>query len=140
MAAAVPPWRWCDRGGGGVAIVQGPPLPILADQGQQVGEAPGNVDLIGDGFALAVRGRAPPDSGLVVHKLKDAALVIVGSPRDLRRQGTPRDAAAPAERECIHFVLPRTGQVAPWPLTIDGQVVERTLPGAIRCADGSWGR
>ena len=98
-----------------------------------------NVDLIGDGFDLAVRGRTPPDSGLVARKLEDAELVIVGSPRYLRRHGQPRDAAALAQHECIHFELPRTGQVVPWLLALDGQVVERTLPGAIRCADDILG-
>ena len=98
-----------------------------------------NVDLIGEGFDLAVRGRTPPDSGLVARKLEDAELVIVGSPRYLRRHGKPRDAAALAQHECIHFVLPRTGQVVPWLLTMDGRVQERTLPGAIRCADDILG-
>ncbi len=98
-----------------------------------------NVDLIGEGFDLAVRGRTPPDSGLVARKLEDAELVIVGSPRYLRRHGKPRDVAALAQHECIHFVLPRTGQVVPWLLTMDGRVQERTLPGAIRCADDILG-
>lgn len=98
-----------------------------------------NVDLIGEDFDLAVRGRTPPDSGLVARKLEEAALVIVGSPRYLRRHGSPRDAAALAQHECIHFELPRTGQVVPWLLTIDGQVVERALPGALRCADDILG-
>ena len=98
-----------------------------------------NVDLVGEGFDLAVRGRTPPDSGLVARQLEDAPLVIVGSPRYLRRHGKPRDAAALAQHECLHFVLPRTGQLVPWLLTIDGRVVEHTLPGAIRCADDILG-
>jgi DNA-binding transcriptional LysR family regulator len=98
-----------------------------------------NVDLVGEGFDLAVRGRTPPDSGLVARPLEDAALVIVGSPRYLRRRGRPRDLAALAQHECIHFVLPRTGQLVPWLLKLDGQLVERTLPGAIRCTDDILG-
>ena len=39
-----------------------------------------NVDIIEEGFDLAVRGRTPPDSGLVARKLEDAELVIVASP------------------------------------------------------------
>ena len=98
-----------------------------------------NVDLVGEGFDLAVRGRMPPDSGLVARPLEDAGLVIVGSPRYLRRRGRPKDPAALSQHECIHFVLPRTGQVVPWLLKLDGQLVERTLPGAIRCADDILG-
>lgn len=49
-----------------------------------------NVDLIAEGFDLAVRLGQMPDSGLVARKLEDAALLLVASPAYLHRTGVRR--------------------------------------------------
>ncbi|MCW5661547.1 MAG: LysR family transcriptional regulator [Burkholderiaceae bacterium] len=94
-----------------------------------------NVDFAAENFDFAIRGRTPPDSGLVARKLEDAALVVVASPQYLRRRGTPRSVAALAGHDCIHFTLPSTGQIVPWVLRDGGTEVEHTGRGAMRCLD-----
>lgn len=94
-----------------------------------------NVDIVDEGFDLAVRGRTPPDSGLVARKLEDADLVIVASPAYLRRRKRPRTEQDLASLSCIQFLLPRSGQPVPWLLRRDGQDIEWLTSGPLRCAD-----
>jgi len=94
-----------------------------------------NVDFTSDGYDLAVRGRTPPDSGLIARKLEDAELVIVASPKYLRKRGTPRSVNALDGHECIQFALPSTGQVVPWLFLQAGENQEQFVHGAIRCTD-----
>ena len=103
----------------------------------QVQLANRNVDVVGEGFDLAVRGRTPPDSGLVARKLEDAELVIVASPRYLRRRGTPRSLQALEQHECVLFELPSTGMPVPWLLRDPrtGAEFEHTPAAAVRCSD-----
>lgn len=98
-----------------------------------------NVDFTDERVDLAVRGRTPPDSGLVARKLEDADLVIVSAPAYLRRNRRPRSLDDLAEHECVQFVLPSSGQPVPWLLSIDGQLVERQTQGRLRCADDILG-
>jgi DNA-binding transcriptional LysR family regulator len=83
-----------------------------------------NVDLIAEGFDLAIRGGELPDSGLVAHRLEDAAFCLVASPDYLRRRGAPADIAALATHAGIAFVLPSTGRVMAWRLREDGRDVD----------------
>jgi len=94
-----------------------------------------NVDVIDEGFDFAVRGRTPPDSGLIARKLEDAELVIVASPAYLRRRKLPRSEHDLASFSCIQFLLPRTGQPVPWLLRRDGRDFEWPTQGALRCSD-----
>lgn len=94
-----------------------------------------NVDLLEEGFDLAIRGRNPPDSGLVARKLEDAELVIVASPSYLQRHGRPRHAGDLDRHECIQFLLPRTGAPVPWVLKQGDGFVERATTGRVRCSD-----
>jgi DNA-binding transcriptional LysR family regulator len=98
-----------------------------------------NVDFTGEGFDLAVRGRTPPDSGLVARKLEDAALVVVASPEYLRRHRAPRTPDDLAGHECIQFVLPSSGQPVPWLLQRDGRISEHATLGRMRCAEDILG-
>jgi DNA-binding transcriptional LysR family regulator len=83
-----------------------------------------NIDFAEEGFDLAIRGRAPRDSGLVARKLEDAELVVVASPEYLRRAGkldTPDDLA---HHDCIQFELPSTGRNLPWQFKRDGEAFD----------------
>lgn len=79
-----------------------------------------NVDLVAEGFDLAIRLGHLPDSGLVARKLEDAALCLVASPDYLRRAGTPRSLEDLRQHACLPFVMPSTGRIAPW-VFHDGQ-------------------
>ncbi|MEE4409757.1 MULTISPECIES: LysR family transcriptional regulator [unclassified Serratia (in: enterobacteria)] len=73
-----------------------------------------NVDLVAEGFDLAIRLGDLPDSGLVARKLEDAALLLVASPGYLNRAGTPKTLEELERHICLPFVMPRTGRLAPW--------------------------
>jgi DNA-binding transcriptional LysR family regulator len=99
-----------------------------------------NIDFAADGFDLAVRGRTPPDSGLVARPLGSVELVVVATPQYLRRRGTPRTPEALHEHECILFCLPRTGLPVPWAFRDKGgQAFEITPPAAVRCTEDVLG-
>lgn len=83
-----------------------------------------NVDLIAEGFDLAIRLGQMPDSGLVARKLEDAALLLVASPDYVHRMGTPRTLEALQQHLCLPFILPRTGRVAPWVFRENGRDVD----------------
>ena len=90
-----------------------------------------NVDLLAEGYDLAVRGRAQPDSSLVARKLCDTELVVVATPDYLARHGTPRTPADLAAHDCLQFLLPRNGQPVPWLFRQDGRELELPTSGAI---------
>ena len=94
-----------------------------------------NVDIVEEGFDLAVRGRAQPDSRLVARKLEDADLVIVASPAYLRRRKRPRNEHDLTGHPCVQFLLPRSGQPVPWLLRRDGHDFEWPTQGPLRCVD-----
>lgn len=98
-----------------------------------------NVNFAEEGFDLAIRGRNPPDSGLVARKLEDAELVIVASPTYLRSHGRPRRAEDLGRHECIQFLLPRTGAPVPWVLKQGEGFVEHLTSGRLRCSDDILG-
>lgn len=98
-----------------------------------------NVNFAEEGFDLAVRGRNPPDSGLVARKLEDAELVVVGAPSYLRSRGRPRHLQDLERHDCIQFVLPSTGAPVPWTLKVDGRFIEHDTAGRLRCADDILG-
>lgn len=89
-----------------------------------------NIDFAEEGFDLAIRGRAPTDSGLIARKIEDAELVIVASPAYLRRAGkleTPDDLL---NHDCIQYALPSTGRSLPWLFNHEGETLERMTRGA----------
>ncbi|MFP5974995.1 LysR family transcriptional regulator [Enterobacter mori] len=83
-----------------------------------------NVDLIAEGFDLAVRLGQMPDSGLVARKLEDAALLLVASPAYLHRTGVPQTLNELQQHRCLPFIMPRTGRIAPWVFRDDGRDVD----------------
>jgi len=73
-----------------------------------------NVDFVAEGFDLAVRGRALPESDLIARHLLDAPLVVIAAPGYLAARGTPACPDDLVQHDCIEFLLPRTGQPVPW--------------------------
>ncbi|HAS1039273.1 TPA: LysR family transcriptional regulator [Enterobacter cloacae] len=88
-----------------------------------------NVDLIAEGFDLAIRLGQLPDSGLVARKLEDAALLLVASPDYLHRMGSPQTLEELHRHTCLPFIMPRTGRIAPW-VFHDGERDIDWLPGS----------
>lgn len=98
-----------------------------------------NVDLVAEGFDLAIRLGTMPDSGLVARKLEDAALCLVSSPEYLGRAGTPRGLEDLALHTCVPFVMPSTGRVAPWVFRVDGEDVDWPPPTRLAVSDDVLG-
>jgi DNA-binding transcriptional LysR family regulator len=92
-----------------------------------------NVDFTAEGFDLAIRGRTPPDSGLVARRLMDAPLVAVAAPSYLARTGTPQTLEDLAQHECIQFELPSSGQRVTWSFRRDGEDVDVPTGGGLCC-------
>ncbi|MCI8904786.1 MAG: LysR family transcriptional regulator [Enterobacter sp.] len=88
-----------------------------------------NVDLIAEGFDLAIRLGQLPDSGLVARKLEEAALLLVASPDYLHRRGKPQTLEALQHHQCLPFIMPRTGRIAPWVFRDEGRDID-WLPGS----------
>ena len=88
-----------------------------------------NIDFADEGFDLAIRGRAPRDSGLIARKLEDSELVVVASPVYLRRANKLKTLDDLANHECIQFELPSSGRNIPWQFNQDGNSVEITTRG-----------
>ena len=61
------------------------------------------VELVAEGFDLAVRIGALPDSTLIARKLAETALVLVASPDYLRRAGAPQTIDDLAEHQLLHY-------------------------------------
>ncbi len=98
-----------------------------------------NVDLIAEGFDLAVRLGALPDSGLVARKLEDATLCLVASPAYLARAGTPTRLDDLHAHACVPFVMPSTGRVAPWMFRVEGKDLDWTPPTRLEVSDDVLG-
>ncbi|MBS7844073.1 LysR family transcriptional regulator [Pseudomonas fluorescens] len=73
-----------------------------------------NVDLVAEGYDLAIRLGALPDSGLIGRKLEDASLCVVAAPDYLRRVAAPLSVDDLSAHACLPFVMPSSGRVGPW--------------------------
>jgi DNA-binding transcriptional LysR family regulator len=98
-----------------------------------------NVDLVEEGFDLAIRQGEPQDSRLVARKLEDATLGVFASPAYLKRRGRPKTLDDLAGHDCIQFVLPSTGRTLPYVFRDGGEDAERELRGAVRVQEDVLG-
>jgi DNA-binding transcriptional LysR family regulator len=72
------------------------------------------VDLIDEGYDLAVRVGKPPDSRVVARPIADSMMVTCAAPSYLRAQGTPRVPEDLARHNCIRFAMPSSGRSHDW--------------------------
>lgn len=76
------------------------------------------VDLVDEGFDLAVRIGVLDDSSLIARRLGTTTRWVVGSPDYLARRGTPRTPAELREHDCLQFTYQTSG--ASWVFRQDG--------------------
>ncbi|EHN8827924.1 TPA: LysR family transcriptional regulator [Enterobacter bugandensis] len=98
-----------------------------------------NVDLIAEGFDLAIRLGQMPDSGFVARKLQDAALLLVASPAYLQRMGMPQTLDELQQHMCLPFIMPRTGRIAPWVFRVGERDVDWLPASTIETSDDVLG-
>lgn len=103
------------------------------------------VDIVDEGYDLAIRIGTPQDSRLIAHKLEEATVGVFATPDYLARRGVPQTPDDLAAHDCLQFVLPTSGRAMPWIFTApDGREMEyagrsrlRLLDDALGCV--SWG-
>jgi DNA-binding transcriptional LysR family regulator len=93
------------------------------------------VDLVGEGFDLAVRIGELPDSGnLTVRKLGTQSMGIAAAPSYLAKRGTPTSVDELARHTAIHYG--RVGERRAWPVRdADGSIREVDIEGRLRLDD-----
>ena len=79
------------------------------------------IDLIDEGYDVAVRLGKPPDSRLIARQLAVGRMVTCAAPAYLSRHGTPRAPEDLADHNCIQFVAPNTGRSFEWRFQRDGK-------------------
>jgi LysR family transcriptional regulator for bpeEF and oprC len=72
------------------------------------------VDLIEEGFDVAVRLGQPPDTRLVARQLTGGFLMTCAAPSYLKRHGTPATPEDLANHNCAQFVVPSSGVARDW--------------------------
>lgn len=68
---------------------------------------------------------ATTDEGLIARRLFPVQLIICAAPSYIERNGIPKTLTELQAHRCSAFRHPATGQVLPWYLSIDGQLVHR---------------
>ncbi|MCY1241299.1 HTH-type transcriptional regulator DmlR [compost metagenome] len=71
------------------------------------------VNLVEDGFDLAIRGRLEVDINLITRQLATSSLVISASPAYLAEHDAPKTPHDLAHHFCLHFAELRWGRI--WP-------------------------
>lgn len=94
-----------------------------------------NVDLVAEGYDMAIRLGQLPDSGLVARQLEDAQLCLVAAPSYLAQAGVPRSLDDLARHACLPFVMPSTGRIGPWWFRVAGQDVDWPAVPAVEVSD-----
>lgn len=97
-----------------------PELSIEADLSDR------RVDLIEEGYDLAIRIGELPNTRLVARRIDTARYIVCAAPGYLRRAGTPGSPEDLAKHSCVVFRAPN-GRSVPWRLTSGGQPFE-TIP------------
>ncbi|WP_207282068.1 LysR family transcriptional regulator [Pseudomonas sp. FW300-N2F2] len=98
-----------------------------------------NIDFVAEGYDLAIRVRAQPDSSMIARLLEDAKLVVVASPDYLRKAGTPQVLEELDDHECIQFELPSSGRRISWLFNVEGKEKEVFSEGGYCCSDDVLG-
>lgn len=88
------------------------------------------VNLVDEGFDLAVRVGRPEDSSLISRKLCDVRIILVGAPDYIERRGAPATPADLAQHDCIIDTNYRDPDR--WAFLVDGREQLQPIQGRIR--------
>ncbi|MBZ4333841.1 LysR family transcriptional regulator [Corallococcus interemptor] len=87
------------------------------------------VDLMEEGFDLAVRAGRLPDSSLMARRLGDIEWLVVASPGYLQARGAPKTPSDLAKHDCLFFGKSVQGNV--WTLHAGGRSVDVKVSGRL---------
>ena len=91
------------------------------------------VDVVGEGFDMAIRIGALPDSSLIAQKLVDVRMVACCSPGYVRRRGAPLHPADLARHSCLLY---GHGGAVSWDFVVDGVSKGFEVHGPLRANNG----
>ncbi|CAE6863622.1 LysR family transcriptional regulator [Paraburkholderia domus] len=91
------------------------------------------VDVVGEGFDMAIRIGALPDSTLIAQKLVDVRMVACCSPGYVRRRGAPVVPADLARHSCLLY---GHGGAVSWDFVVDGVSKGVEVHGPLRANNG----
>lgn len=89
------------------------------------------VDLVAEGYDLAVRTGHLPDSRLIGTRIASRSLVACASPAYLNRRGHPRSLADLDEHDCL------AGNAGTWHFNVEGKAQSYRPHGRWRCNSGA---
>ncbi len=92
------------------------------------------VDMLREGFDLAIRIGAVHDPDLVVHRLMDTRRIVVASPGYLARRGTPKDPVELKGHECLLYEYQSNPEY--WVFRRGDKKVEVKVSGRMRINNG----
>ena len=92
------------------------------------------VNLVAEGFDLAIRIGRLTDSTLVARKLAPSRQVVVASPAYLKAHGAPKTPEELASHNCFVYTLTARGNV--WHFRKDGEEVRVPVTGNLRLNNG----
>ena len=79
------------------------------------------VNLIDEGYDLAIRGTIVLEPNLITRHIGDSPLIICAAPEYIEKHGAPTEPIELADHACLHFSGLRWGNV--WVLKRDGQTL-----------------
>ncbi|KAF0814774.1 HTH-type transcriptional regulator PgrR [Andreprevotia sp. IGB-42] len=88
-------------------------------------------DRVDVGFRIGT----PPDDGLIARRLFPVQLIICAAPEYLLRHGAPQTLEDLATHRSNVFRHPGTGQLLPWYLQRDGEIIHHKVPFALSTND-----
>lgn len=89
-------------------------LKSFPDVSLEIDKSHRRVDLIAEGYDLAIRAGTLADSSLVAHKLISSGPILVASPQYLATRGTPETVGELRNHDCV--ILGTTATAAIWQL------------------------
>lgn len=91
------------------------------------------VDLVAEGFDMAVRIGVLSDSTLIARKLADVRFTIVASPEYLAQRGRPEQPEQLRDHDCLLY---RHSRGTTWMLLVDGREESVPVTGRLRANNG----
>jgi LysR family transcriptional regulator, regulator for bpeEF and oprC len=102
----------------------------------EVGCSDRPVDLLEEGVDCVVRGGEQADSSLVARRVATLPFVTCATPAYLARYGVPSHPSDLERHRCIHFFMPKTGRIAEWDFTRDGERLTPSVEARVALNDG----
>ncbi|NIX78146.1 LysR family transcriptional regulator [Microvirga terricola] len=93
------------------------------------------VDLIEEGWDLAIRIGRLKDSSLVVRRLAPCRIAVCGAPSYLEAHGTPKTLDDLSNHNCLGYTLPSAANANRWLFGKDGDIVV-PVKGTLRANNG----